>query len=64
MNESAKRFDQAMKAEEEMDSATEQFMVTAINLANEISKKGSSNITATEKKFLYSIAKFMISGIL
>lgn len=64
MNESAKRFNEAMNAEDKFDSLTSDFMETAIELAKEISKKDPSTVTKTERKYMLSMAKFMIIGML
>lgn len=64
MNRASDHFNEAMKTEEIVDSATENFMNTVIELVKEISKKDPSTVTETERKFITNTAKFMILGLL
>lgn len=64
MNESARRFNEAMKTDEAADKAVNEFMDTALLLAKEISAKGvqdPKSITPLERKFMLNVIKMMIN---
>jgi hypothetical protein len=67
MNESAKRFNEAMnenREDKELDDAFEGFMKSSIALAKEIARKDISAVTECEHKFMLEVTKIMILGLI
>jgi hypothetical protein len=64
VNESAKRFNEAMKTDEAADRAVSEFMDTALLLAKELSAKAvqdPKSVTPLERKFMLTVIKMMIN---
>lgn len=66
MNEATKKFNEAMNADpkqQQLDSAFEGFMKSAMDLAREIASK-KLDASPAEKKFMLETTKLMIIGLI